>query len=351
MRRTLPRRLLPFFAGLLLAAAPAFAGDDAQTAPADEIELVFQTAGDTKPKDKGPDRVLAPMLWRVTGNGLKAPSYLFGTIHLSDPRITGMHPLSRAAFKRAATLHTEIAMTPAQEQAMGQAVMRKDGKKLTDDIGPELFQRLDAEVKRINPMLSCAMFQPLKTWAVAVTLGSIEDQAKGGDPLDKQLWNKAKQAHKRCEALETMTEHTGGFDTLSAQEQRLLLKGALDSQQADREGKSTVNQALLVNLYLCGDVESLGKLDELAAQDKNPSPEEKALEKKVHQFLILDRNEVMAKAILKECKAHPEQSHFFAAGTAHFAGKGNVRELLEKEGYKIERLGMPKAESTDKTGR
>lgn len=345
MRASPVRRLLTLLAGLVLAAAPALApalaGDAPGTVkilPDGQIEFTLP------PEDDSPDRVLAPMLWRVTGNGLKEPAYLFGTIHLSDERITGMHPLSRAAFKRAATLHTEIAMDSKDDAAMARALMRSDGKKLNEAIGPELAKQLDAELKAINPALSSAMLQPLKTWAVAVSLGSLEDQLKGGEALDKQLWNKAKRAGKRCEALETMEEHVGGFGTLTEAEQLLFLKAALEAQTREREGKAPVTQAKLVDLYLRGDDKTIGKLDELVPPDQKPTPEEKALEDKITKFLLKDRNVVMAKAIVKECKAHPEQCHFFAAGTAHFAGKDNVRELLEKEGYAIERLGAPEGE-------
>ena len=33
-----------------------------------------------------------PLLWKIEGNGLEKPSYLFGTIHVSTPAIATLHP-------------------------------------------------------------------------------------------------------------------------------------------------------------------------------------------------------------------------------------------------------------------
>lgn len=312
---------------LALLGAPAVsrAGDAAAVAP-------------VPAKAEVPDRVLQPLLWRVSGKDLKAPSYLFGTIHLSDERIIRMHPLSRAAFRKCASLHTEIAMDPKGEQAMAKAVLRHDGRKLDAEIGPELSGKLTEELKRINPALGAAVFQPFKTWAVAVSLPTLEDQLKGGEPLDVQLWKKAEAAGKRCGALETMEEHMGGLDTLTAKEQVLLLKASLEAMAKERAGTGLVDKNKLVALYLSGDAKGIADLEKEEKDDPDATPEEKALEGKMEKLLMADRNPVMAAVMLKELKAHPQESHFFAAGTAHFVGEGNVGALLEKEGYVVERL-------------
>lgn len=328
-----PRFAAPLAAALLLlaCAAPLHAGD----APAPQAPAAPAA------KVAAPDRVLQPMLWKVTGPGITEPSYLFGTIHLSDPRITAMHPLSRAAFKKSATLHTEIAMDPKTEASMTKAVTRTDGKKLAADIGPELSKQLNTELKHISPILSPVMLQSLKTWAVAVSLPSLEDQLKGGKPLDAQLWEKAETAGKRCLALETMEEHVGGFETLTPTEQVLLLKGSLEAMAKERKGEAKVTMQKLVTLYLQGDAQAIADIEneEAGAEDKaKQTPEEKALEAKIKTILMANRNPVMLRAVLKEFKEHPGETHFFAAGTAHFVGEGNVCDLLRKEGYAVERL-------------
>ena len=46
------------------------------------------------------------LLWRVERKGL-APSYLFGTIHSTDPRVTKLPPAVQAAFNSANTVALE----------------------------------------------------------------------------------------------------------------------------------------------------------------------------------------------------------------------------------------------------
>ena len=41
-----------------------------------------------------------PLLWKIEGNGLKKPGYLFGTIHLSNDVIGNLHPTAAKAFIR-----------------------------------------------------------------------------------------------------------------------------------------------------------------------------------------------------------------------------------------------------------
>ena len=47
-------------------------------------------------------------LFKVEGNGLKKTSYLFGTIHLADPRVVNLHPNAKAAFKDTDAFYAEI---------------------------------------------------------------------------------------------------------------------------------------------------------------------------------------------------------------------------------------------------
>ena len=44
---------------------------------------------EVKTQKLAPTKIQEPMLWEISGNGLKKPSWLFGTIHIGDPRITG----------------------------------------------------------------------------------------------------------------------------------------------------------------------------------------------------------------------------------------------------------------------
>ncbi|MGI9320867.1 MAG: TraB/GumN family protein [Thiogranum sp.] len=52
------------------------------------------------------------LLWKIEGRGIE-PGYLFGTIHLEDPRVTRLPPVAQDVFNGATRLITEVEMHPA----------------------------------------------------------------------------------------------------------------------------------------------------------------------------------------------------------------------------------------------
>ena len=47
-----------------------------------------------------------PLLWKVTSEN--TASYLFGTMHVADPRVTTLAPAVEAAFAASAAIFTEL---------------------------------------------------------------------------------------------------------------------------------------------------------------------------------------------------------------------------------------------------
>lgn len=313
-------------ASLLLPNLVQAADPPAPAAPATEAKL--------------PEAVEKPLLWKIEGNGLQKPSYLFGTIHLSDARVTTLHPSAQAAFDGADRLYTEVGMEAKHQLDLTLALMRQDGKQLDQVIGAEMAADLNAELAQIQPGLTSAPLQMLKTWGVAIVLPSLGDQLKGGEPLDKQLWNRARTGGKKLGALETIAGHVGGMDTLNDEEQKLLLASSIKSLREMRT-KGEDPHAKLLGIYLRGDEGAIAKLEaeELAAATEA----EKALAAKVMKLLLDERNARMAEVMVKRMKAYPEQSCFFAAGTAHFAGDQRIQLALEKAGYTVTRVEAPAA--------
>src|ERR1041385_2813329 len=70
-----------------------------------------------------------PFLWRIEG---RVPSYLFGTFHLPDPRVTTLHPAVEQALANCDALFTEVPMDykPTAKEA-AQLLLPPD-KQLSD---------------------------------------------------------------------------------------------------------------------------------------------------------------------------------------------------------------------------
>jgi uncharacterized protein YbaP (TraB family) len=191
-------------------------------------------------------------------------------------------------------------------------------------------------LKAVNPALDSTPFQSLKTWTVAVTIPILEFQINGTMALDKILWDRATEADKTTAAIEKPADQVAIFDDLTEEEQVIFLAESLRLQKEARETGENPTHAL-VDAYISGDEEVL-----LAVMEKQikemAEGDHKELGQKLLKRLFDDRNQNMAKFIAAKLAAEPDKSHFFAVGTGHYIGKGNVGELLIKKGYKVTRV-------------
>ena len=277
-----------------------------------------------------------PLLWKIEGNGIEKPSYLFGTIHISTPAMQELHPAAEKAFASAEVLYTEIPMDAKSQLALAPMMMRKDGKTLSESIGKELTAELDAELKRINPQLNSAAFQPLKTWTVTMALPVLKYQLQGSKAVDQILSDKATKAGKEKLALETAESQFAILDGFEENEDIIVLKETLRQIKEDRAaGIDSVHN--LVAAYATGDEALLsGELDK--SVKRIAESEHKELGERFMKKLYDDRNLSMAVTIDEQLKEAPAKVRFFAVGAGHYIGKDNIRDHLTKKGYRITRI-------------
>jgi uncharacterized protein YbaP (TraB family) len=270
-------------------------------------------------------------LYKVEGNGLKKTSYLFGTIHLSDPRVIKLHPNAEKAFKDSDVFYAEIDLDPGAQLRVAPMIIRKDGQKLTDAIGPELTAKLKKVLKGINPALDTTAFEPFKTWGIAMTIGALEEQLSGKQALDAVLYQRAQKEQKKVDALETADAQVGLFDKFTEEEQQAMLSDALDTLIEEQKADIKSVERLL-NVYLTGTTKEIADFmtAEMAKADTNPQ-----LTKRLMKALLDDRNIGMADKADQFMQASPDEAHFFGVGAAHYTGKLAVQDLLKKKGYKI----------------
>ena len=270
-------------------------------------------------------------LFKVEGNELEKPSYLFGTIHLSDPRVLKLHPNAEAAFKASDTFYAEIDLDPGAQLQIAPLLMRQDAKKLTEAIGPELTNKLNRVLKDINPVLSAAPFDALKTWAVAASLPLIESQLMGKGALDAALYQRAMKENKKTGALESGDSQAAVFDKFTEQEQQTMLSETLDMMIAEQDAEIKSLDRML-NVYLTGTTDEITAMMAAEIAKMKSDPE---LTKRLMKALLDDRNIDMSNKADEFMQADPKKSHFFAVGAAHYTGKTAVQDLLREKGYTI----------------
>jgi uncharacterized protein YbaP (TraB family) len=290
------------------------------------LPLVLLTALISAKAEEGPRK---PFLWRIEG-GTK-PSYVFGTIHLATKDVTTLGPNTTKAVESADALFTEIPMDVGGQMKAAMGVITS-GQALSEVLPKEIFERCEAELKRINPALTLQPFERMKIWALGVSLPLLEEQFKnpGGQPLDAILYAKAEAAKKEVGGLETVESQMAVFEQFSKEDQIAMLKATLDDMAKSRkEGSAPL--AELKQAYLSGDLAQLEK-------KFNDSSMDPKLLARFNDALLTKRNHGMAESIAAKIKAAPGKTFFFAVGAGHLIGDEGLLKLLEKQGYKLTRV-------------
>jgi uncharacterized protein YbaP (TraB family) len=209
--------------------------------------------------------------------------------------------------------------------------MRADGKTLSQSIGEDLAGEVRAELKAVNPALDLALFETFKTWAAGIMIPLLEVQLQGVQPLDAVLYNRAEADGKSVGALETPEGQIGLFDALEEKDQVTFLAESIRMMREDR--KKEVNSIeRLRKVYL---TEDAGGIADFMREEIERMDGDRELAERLLKALLDDRNVGMADKAHEILGGAPEQSHFFAVGAGHYAGKNGVQELLAGKGYKV----------------
>jgi uncharacterized protein YbaP (TraB family) len=270
--------------------------------------------------------------WKIEKQGI-APSYLLGTMHVTDPRVLAMPKGADAAYQTAKTVIVESDEIVDDRKAAAAIMMQPgltmfaDGKSIKDFLKPEETEKLAAGLKERGIPLT--LVAKMKPWMIAsfVALPACEmsRKAAGASFLDKKLAEDALKQGKSLKGLETMVEQLQAMDALPVQFHlnALIETLALGDTVADVMETTT-------ELYLSGDTGLIMPMMRAVSEEK--STESDAGYADFEQRIITDRNRTMA------TRAQPildGGAVFMAVGALHLPGKDGVIELLRKDGFTI----------------
>lgn len=254
------------------------------------------------------------LLWRVT-HADGPVSYVFGTMHIADPRVLGVIERVTPALEQTVRFAREVALDPAAMATVREAMFFQDGRTLSGVAGEELFGLTARHLEGHG--LSAAVVDAMKPWAALTTLST--PSGIPGQPLDALLARAAQAAGKDIVALETAAEQVAVFDALTLSQQIEKLREAAchyERFQADLEE--------LIARYEARDLAGLLELT-LRYTD-----EEQAL---FLDTLIWERNERMVERVIP---MFATAATFVAIGALHLPGPRGVLRLLEAQGFEVE---------------
>ena len=265
-----------------------------------------------------------PFLWQASG---EYTFYLFGTIHVPDPRIATLPNEVADAVDDSTVFYGELNLAEENLLEIRHSMLIPGDKTLYDFLSFKTQDKVDRYLTSINPELNLDYFANQKIWVLAVTLTLLEQQLRYPRlyPNDVVLFKKAVTLGKKVGGLETIEEQTSVFDALSIAEQIQLLEDTVD--YLDKQQDSFIG--LSVQDYIDGDLDSLMK--HLLSYMQGDELYEDLL------FQLMDqRNIHMADRMMKLVSKNPEERFFFSVGVGHFWGDTSIIELLKEQGYTIE---------------
>ncbi|TCU36244.1 TraB/GumN family protein [Rhizobium azibense] len=321
---------------MLLAVSSAQAADDTctgqnlmselqQNDPARYAEVVKEA--DATPNGKG-------IFWKIEKPGLK-PSWLLGSMHVTDPRVLNLPLYARAARDGADTIVIESDEILSQKKAAAALLARPDLTMFTDGttieklLSRDDYARLGAGLKRRGIPLSAV--SRMRPWmiasAVALPACEISRKAKGIPFLDQKIAADAAAEGKQVRGLETLAEQLQAMAELPVE---FHLKSLIETLELGSKMNDVVET--MTDLYLSGDIGMTIPMLKTVSPD---GKDEKSDYASFEQRIILDRNKTMAE---RAAPILAGGNVFMAVGALHLPGEVGIIELLRKQGFTVTKV-------------
>ncbi|MDJ0973657.1 MAG: TraB/GumN family protein [Planctomycetota bacterium] len=267
-------------------------------------------------------------LWVIEGD---VPTYLFGTMHVPDPRIMKLPEIVDQAIEASDVLVGEMPMDMASQMKAQRAALLPAGDNLEKALGAELYERVVAAFPPAMPKMLYRQFSPFAVMSLIEMGRYMQPMLQGRLPLDMTLHKRFQKAKKKTDALETVEDQLNVINAFTREEQVEMLRATVAKHEREkRDGSDSLEQTL--KWYLAGDYDALLKFVEadLTAQE--------ALNEKAKSVMLFDRNVKMVDTLIAKMKAEPDVVRFVALGAGHYPGKKGVIALLKAKGYKVRKL-------------
>lgn len=266
-------------------------------------------------------------LWQVEQPGVP-PSYVFGTMHVSDSRVYDLPEAIETAYQDADVLLVETDYRrPASRRQLEQYFDLPEGQSLIDLIGRSTYRKLQNLIFRHHLKLgNYFRQQPWVSWMAlsdrTVDIGEREDEDK--PVLDDWLVLRARKAGREVDYLESGLEQWRSLAAIPMDDQVAMLRAAIDTYY---EARVRVDR---VAVYLDGNFALSYALWQRRLGHLDP-----ALAERYTARLLDERNLRMVERMLPHME---ERSAFVAVGALHLPGEQGLLRLLEARGYSVTRL-------------
>ncbi len=253
------------------------------------------------------------LLWKLEAPRGKV-SYLLGTMHTDDQRVTEFSPKILEAFKQSEAFMMES--LPPRDPSI---FMMKQGT-VSEMLTEKEFDRVRELAEFHSMHIEAAMH--MKPWLLAVIFDLPKPKALYS--MDELLMAKAEEQDKKIIGLEKTSEHFSVLDAVSMEDQLIMLRAVLKRSQKDK----VRDYEKLLKTYQSGDLKKVIDLDDKITGGMLP----KAVWEYMRIKLIDERNAGMAEGLVSEAN---DKAVFAAVGASHLAGEGGMLGRLREAGFTV----------------
>ncbi len=250
------------------------------------------------------------VLWDVSGNGLKKPSYLFGTVHMICAKDFVMWPKATEAFSKSSKLALEINMADASEMAVAQQMAM--GK---EPLSKTLTAKQKADLEGILEKNGVGTLAQLDSYTLETVMSLLFMKSFGCPDLkfyEMEFITKANENSKPIVGLEKVAEQIEFLNQSFTDEGLIAYLQKIDANMCTEMIKQYTNQ----------DIDGLYQM----------MIEKESMASNTQKILLDNRNSKWVKDMPNMMQ---KDSVFFAFGAAHLAGEKGVINLLKQAGYSL----------------
>ena len=298
--------------------------------------LLFCFCAQSQGPAKAKAKKYPSLFWEISGNGLKKPSYLFGTMHVSSKIAFNLADSFYLAIKNSEVVALETNPETWQEDMnnydLGSSRYRYGfNRGLMNDMPNDFLTIKTLRFGKYEKKLEVAMFSK-PSMINNLLYRSQSDNTSDFEEdtyLDLYIYQTGKKLGKKVAGVEQYE-----------QSMKLVAEAFRDAaKEKNKKEKSfdyddEFSPAKLQEAYRAGNLDQLDSINKLNSQSD-------AFDEK----FLYRRNEIQANSIDSILK---RSSLFVGVGAAHLPGNRGVIELLRRKGYKLRPIYMGTRDSKQK---
>jgi uncharacterized protein YbaP (TraB family) len=264
---------------------------------------------------KAQKKPASSLLWKISGKGLKQPSYLFGTFHIMCKSDFTVSPVLEEKIKTTQQFYGELDMDDPAMQLSMMAKMRLSETTLSQLLGEQDFKAVNDSFKNITgmPLQLFNQFSPFMPMSLlAISTIKCADRVQP----ETEFAQIAKNNQLPVLGLESIEDQLKAINAQPLDSQVLALKNTVLKYDSVKQ-----MMVKMIAVYKQNNPETIYRfiIDNGGTSDFETA-------------MLTTRNNNWIPVIKKAVADKPS---FFAVGAGHLGGKQGVIALLKKEGFTL----------------